>query len=80
MKQALYALDLPEVEALLVGWGFPRELARPLWRALYQQAAADLAALPDLPPALAPYGPRFGSRPFAIRTLVSNEVVEKPCP
>jgi 23S rRNA (adenine2503-C2)-methyltransferase len=51
-KQELYALDLPAVEALLVGWRFPRELARPLWRALYQRAAADLAALPDLPPAL----------------------------
>jgi 23S rRNA (adenine2503-C2)-methyltransferase len=48
----LYDMTLPDLEALLGGWGHPAYRARQLYRQLYIQLAVDALAMTDLPLAL----------------------------
>ena len=48
----LYDLALPDLEALLNGWGQPAYRARQIYRQLYIHLVADPLAMTDLPLAL----------------------------
>ena len=48
----LYDLALPDLEALLLGWGQPPYRARQIYRQLYVNLAAEPVAMTDLPLAL----------------------------
>src|SRR5437868_7309939 len=48
----LYDLALPDLEALLQGWGQPAYRAKQIYRQLYIHLATDLLAMTDLPLAL----------------------------
>lgn len=49
---SLYAMTLPDLEALLRAWGQPAFRARQIYRQLYVNLAADPAAMTDLPQTL----------------------------
>lgn len=48
----LYDLDLPDLEALLAGWGEPRFRARQIWEWLYRHLVTDLSEMTSLPKGL----------------------------
>ncbi|MBA3944247.1 MAG: 23S rRNA (adenine(2503)-C(2))-methyltransferase RlmN [Herpetosiphonaceae bacterium] len=52
LKPNVYDYTLPELEALLQGWGQPTFRARQLYRQLYVNLAASFEAMTDLPVAL----------------------------